>query len=157
MPVKNNKISKHTRDVLLPIGVLAVFIMVYTGICIRESQNNAGNLYTPGESIKKSERVAVNAMQDSILNARVAKYNKLLADYKSARECAVAPNAYTPFMDRPVHSYYQEKLTAANLGYPTPRTLRQYKTILEDYARDSIETRYQELRDILTAQKSKQK
>ena len=157
MPAKNNKFSKNTRDNLLLTGALSILMMVYIGISIRQVQDNNGNLYTPGESIKKSERAAVNAMQDSTLNARVAQYNKLLADYKSARECAVAPNAHISFEERTVHPYYQKKLKAANLGCMLPRTLRDYKNILNDYARDSVETRYQELRDMLNAQKSKQK
>ena len=154
MTSKKNRRINVTNDMLILTGGLAIPLVLLIGIATHQHNQDMGNLYTPGESIKKTERVEVDALQDSTLNARIAKYNELLRDYKEARDCAIAPNGHTQFMDRPVHPHYQTKMRAV---YYAPRTLRDYKALLDQYAQDSIETRYQDLRDMLKATKAKQK
>lgn len=149
--------TNKMKDALTISCGLIIPIILFLGISIRQVRDERGDLYTPGESIKKNERVAVESLNDSTLNARVATYNELLQGYKKAQECAVAPNGHTPYMQRPVHRYYQEKLKATNIKCVLPRTLRDYKDILDSYTRDSIETRYQYLRDSIKAQKVPQK
>lgn len=152
-----NIINKNSKELIPVICGLVIPLLLWLGLSMRQLRDDKGDLYTPGTSIKKSERVAIEALQDSTLNARVATYNELLREYKDAWECAVPPNAHTMYMDRPVHPWCRRKIAAANINCGLPRTLREYKNALDTYAQDSIEGRYKYLRDVLNAQKSIQK
>ncbi len=149
MKQQNKKsISENLSSVAAGI-IIPLFIIC---IAIGEIEQQRANIYKPGHSVKKKERVMINALQDSVLNARIAKYNELRQEYKDARDCAIAPNAHTQFMDRPVHPYCQRKMRDV---YYAPRTLRVYKMLLDQYAQDSVEGRYHELRNMLASQKQK--
>ncbi len=152
-----NIINKDSKELMPMICGLVIPMLLFIGAGIRQVRDDRGDLYTPGKSIKKSERVAVEALQDSTLTARVATYNELLREYKDAYECAVAPNAHTMYMDRPVHPWCRRKIAVANINCMLPKTLREYKDALDTYAQDSVEGRYKYLRDMLNTQKSKQK
>ena len=157
MADKNNRKTTETNDVLIVAGGLIIPLFAMLLIGLRQLEDNKGNLYTPGESIKKSERVAVDALEDHILNGRIAMYKTLLDEYQNAYYGASAPNGHTTYMERPVGTFYQKQLKAADIKCYLPRTLRDYKDILDSYARDSIETRYQYLRDSIKLQKAIQK
>lgn len=157
MTNKNNRKINETNDMLAVTGGFIIPLLAMLLIGHRQLEENKGNLYTPGESIKKSERVAVDALEDHTLNGRIATYKTLLDEYQNAYYGALAPNGHTPYMERPVGTFYQKQIKAANIKCVLPRTLRGYKNILDSYARDSIETRYQYLRDSLKAQKALKK
>lgn len=121
-----NKHNQNSNDAAGLFVALIFVLPIYAAMGKMQKQFDKTDFYTPGETIRPKERATVETLQDSVLNARMVRYEELHNKYKNARGCA-------------------------------PRTQEIYRTMLNKYARDSVETRYQELCNMLNTQKSKQK
>lgn len=143
------KQKESFRNVIPFCGVL---LSLGVGLAI------AANTYQPGESIKRNERKAVDALYDSTLNARLVTYYDLHRDLMCAKHRGTTP-MHTPKKLRPLHPRYHTRIKQVypEIDKNTPLTLTTYKEHLDTYARDSVETRYQYLRDMINKQNTKQK
>ena len=127
-------------------------------LCMGVGLAIVANTYQPGESIKRNERKAVDALYDSTLNARLVTYYDLHRDLRGAKDRGTVA-MHTPKKLRPLHPHFHARIKRVypEIDKNTPLTLITYKEHLDAYARDSVETRYQYLRDMINKQNTRQK
>ncbi len=102
--------------------------------------------YTPGTSLTPKQKAAVDALNDSTLNARIGAYMAYSGDYLASNKQLDKKfgfsNNYSSLKDKPMF--------AGKLNVKNPA---EYSKFLYRFERDSIEARYIELAKNLEIQK----
>ncbi len=118
------------------MGLLAAFF-VSMAISFWHDTDVKRENYTPGKSVSRKERAAVNAMADSTLNANIKEYKHMLHDHRVAYAHAIKYVPGAGRMKYEMHSWLRPN--------DDVRTVKDFYKYLKAYEQNQIEARYKEL------------
>lgn len=141
---KRNKFNKIDWESVVIYTMLITSICMMAGSMIYSDMDKRRVFYTPGNSLSKKERVAVDSLHNSELEKAKKKYDAYYQDYMRIL-------CNTPVSDQMKQTLpHGHRMPLKNFGKPT---LGEYLQFLKDYEQKEIERKYQELNIQLQRQK----
>lgn len=132
----NTTKDQSVKDARVTMGILAAFFIACTGLFMRDQEIQREN-YTPGKSVSRKERVAVEAMNDSTLNANLKTYKSLVHDHRVAYAHATREYPGAGRMKYEMHHWLRPN--------DKVKTVKDFYKYLKQYEASKIEARYKEL------------
>jgi len=150
---KLNNTTRKLRDIdwetVITSTVIAVGILLMVGATTWGELDRKRALYTPGESLPKKERAAVDSLHDPLVEHIKTLYSKYYRDYMR-----LLPTISSR------HDWYTKPLPAGHC-LPTCRgqipTMNEYLYFLKDFEQKAVEKYYRETNEKLKKQKQLQK
>ena len=130
------------EEVLLCLFWLALLAVPVVGTidgALYKKYKNKYDKIKPISCLTATEDSLVYSIGDSVLNARVARYDELVRDYKYAFDEIDIKSKAVFIYKRNFDKYFVYPKYAEQIG---AKNLKQYSTHIDDYIRDSLTPAY---------------